>query len=103
MGYCTCIDAGYDSDQPDFFTVKKPRARKVHKCNECARDIQPGEVYQRDSGKWFGKMLTFKICAACSEIMDVFFCNGFVYGEIHTDLYSRDEGANIRKLPCLAV
>lgn len=87
MSYCTCVYAGYDSDQPDFITTKKPKARKAHKCHECGREIQPGETYCRDSGKWYGKMLSFKTCTACSEVVDVFFCDGFAYGQIYSDLY----------------
>ena len=88
MSNCTCVYTGYESDQPDFFTTAKSKARKVHKCHECSREIQPGETYCRDSGKWFGKMLSFKICTACSEVMNVFFCDGYVYGQIHIDLYN---------------
>lgn len=57
---CAC-----DFEMPSFFDVATPRARKAHRCDECRRTIEPGETYQRITGKWDGDIATYNRCAHC--------------------------------------
>ena len=63
MCYCDC------DDMPKLFQEKIVTARKQHTCCECGSEIDPGEKYQRCSGKWedFG-FDTFHTCIVCSRI-----------------------------------
>ena len=87
MSNCTCVYADYSDDLAEFYWLSNPKARKVHKCYDCKREIQPGQIYYRDTGKWDGKLKTYKMCIVCREIIDEFFCDGFAYGQINSDLY----------------
>ena len=51
----------------DFQTESTPTARKVHTCNECSGDINPGHQYQLTSGCWDGGFESFKTCKPCAE------------------------------------
>ena len=57
---------------PDFFTEQHVTARKRHRCGECFAWIEPGEVYERVSGKWDGDMLTQKTCQPCEDARDFY-------------------------------
>lgn len=46
------------------------KARKEHKCCECRRIIQPGDMYQRAEGCWDGHFETFKTCVRCARLRD---------------------------------
>lgn len=63
MSDCYC-----DYDPPKFVSVRTPRARKLHKCHECARTIRVGETYEYVSGMWDGYLDTFKTCSHCRDI-----------------------------------
>ena len=60
MSECVC-----DWEQPDFYRSQQIRARKAHKCYECARVIYAGEHYEYTIGKWEGEVNTFKMCSHC--------------------------------------
>jgi hypothetical protein len=58
-----------DYESPEFYSEKQiSRARTQHKCNECHRQIMPGEAYQSVSGKWDGDFYVNKTCAHCLEL-----------------------------------
>lgn len=59
--YCYC-DPG---ETPAFYGKSTPKARASHKCTECGRLIAPGESYERVTGKWDGRLDTFKTCCRC--------------------------------------
>ncbi|MEX0741486.1 MAG: hypothetical protein WD079_01730 [Phycisphaeraceae bacterium] len=67
---------------------RKPIARKVHRCGECHRDIQPGEQYERTVGLWEGELETHKTCLHCVAVREWLsqVCNGWVYGAVGEDL-----------------
>lgn len=44
------------------------KARKAHKCCECARTITPGQQYEYISGVWDGRGADFKTCLECVAI-----------------------------------
>lgn len=61
-----------DNDERiEFYEMRWYKARKPHKCNECGRQIEPGEEYnyyvgkQEVTGFWM-----FKQCDDCFDIRD---------------------------------
>ena len=82
---CACIyvDGG---DGPEFYTERDITARKEHTCYECGRIINKGERYERVSGKWYGRMDTFKTCIDCQSVRRELFCDGWAYGGIWEDV-----------------
>ena len=53
---------------PDCMTIKSVKARKPHKCCECAKVIEAGDFYMRTSGVWDGRPDTFKACYPCHAL-----------------------------------
>lgn len=51
-----------------FGSTKTVRARKQHKCEECWRTIEAGELYYRHAGVWEGDFFTNVSCAHCAEL-----------------------------------
>ncbi|QWY81955.1 hypothetical protein SEA_SICARIUS2_50 [Arthrobacter phage Sicarius2] len=54
-----------------FHDARTHRARKQHKCGECFRVIEPGELYARHAGVWEGDFWTMKSCPQCDTLRDV--------------------------------
>jgi len=65
MSMC-CIDY----DPPEFFIQIYRKARKEHKCCEYRATINKGDEYQYTSGKWEGKIDSFKTCEKCADLRD---------------------------------
>ncbi len=60
---------------PAFFSEQiGVRARKEHKCCECGEPITPGQLYDKFTGMWDGRIDTYrqhqKCHAACRFIRD---------------------------------
>ena len=86
MNECACVYIG-DYDPPEFCKSKIVTARKAHKCGECHKEILPGSKYEYDVGVWDGQFDTNKTCLICREIRNVFFCDGWFFGQIHEHLW----------------
>jgi hypothetical protein len=72
---CSCeidCDVGADGEWQRFESGMK-KAIKQHKCGECHRTIQPGEMYERAGGLSDGTWFHHKTCADCLSIRNVFF------------------------------
>lgn len=64
MSYeCAC-----DYDAPAFYSKQQRKARKSHRCEECAGHIHPGERYEYVSGKWDVHIGSFITCQHCHDI-----------------------------------
>lgn len=50
-----------------FYTHEEPVARKEHRCCECRSPINKGERHFRCTGKWGGKIQTFRQHLLCME------------------------------------
>ncbi len=61
-------DCSCDSDEPLFYVVTKPRARKRHVCKECRGPILPGERYERISAMWESFPQTICTCERCYDL-----------------------------------
>jgi hypothetical protein len=46
-------------------------ARKVHRCTECGRSIQPGERYRSQGSKDGGDFYAMKFCQPCAVKLEV--------------------------------
>jgi len=82
-----CI-VDYDiGDLPDSCNFTTPKARKPYRCCECGRgtNILPGERYEKMTGKWDGKFLTFRTCLPCVEIRSAFVCS-YEIGDMWTNI-----------------
>lgn len=65
------MDACYcDYDAPEFYHQENRKAKKEHRCSECARAIEPGETYEHVRGKWNGDVDTFKTCPRCLALKE---------------------------------
>jgi len=84
-------DCDYDGEYPDFYTETKPVARKEHKCCECHGSIRKGDQYKKITGKWDGRIETYRTCPDCQVIRCDFGkaaenCNCVVLGEMPSTL-----------------
>jgi len=63
-------DCSCDYEPAQFYCAAKPKARKQHKCYECAGDILPGERYERVTAKWydFDGVQTMRTCERCYDL-----------------------------------
>lgn len=62
----------YSCDMPTAFKQKNRKARKQHKCCECHHEINIGEHYEYSSGIWDGEPSSYKTCASCVEVRDIY-------------------------------
>lgn len=90
-------------DYATFSKVTKPKARIVHACEECgAGAIKPGDLYERsvqiddDSG-----IDVYKTCLSCAEIRRHFACNGWIWGQLWSDLESNFFETMVAGGPCM--
>ena len=68
----------------DFNEQRIVTARKVHNCEFCKKQIQPGERYSYGSGAFEGDFYTRKLCPECFDMLDTF-CKENGYGEFSWD------------------
>ena len=68
----------------DFNEQRIVTARKVHNCEFCKKQIQPGERYSYESGAFEGDFYTRKLCPECFDMLDTF-CKENGYGEFSWD------------------
>lgn len=69
----------------DFNCTKTPTACRVHRCEECARQIEPGERYSRTAAVWEGEFFTNVACLHCAaarRLVDLYdgYYNEYYYG-----------------------
>lgn len=61
-------------------------ARRTHTCFECREEIKPGQRYEYASGVWGQRPSSYKTCLSCVEIRNHFACEGFLFGQLWSDL-----------------
>lgn len=66
--YCDCDYS--DAEPMEFTSVRHPKARKQHTCEECSGPIFKGETYKRMAGKCDGEFMTFAECSLCGELRE---------------------------------
>jgi len=55
----------HDGVSSDFLTVRYPKTRKPHTCDECFRAIPAGELAEYVSQKFEGELLANYYCGEC--------------------------------------
>lgn len=77
-----------DDCMPEFYTERRPKARKQHRCGECRREIEPGERYMSANGKMDGEIFYEKMCLQCANAADLLntYCGGYLFGGVAEDL-----------------
>lgn len=84
------IDCYCDYDPAEFYSRRTRKARRLHRCEECSRSIQPGEQYEYVSGKWDGWISEFKTCQYCVSMRDFMHnsvpCFCWAHGSMRDDL-----------------
>jgi hypothetical protein len=53
----------------DFYSETKTKARKVHKCYWCGKEIKKDEQYFRVSGVFHGDFSFRKECLECNDLV----------------------------------
>lgn len=82
-----------DADGLTFKDVER-KARKVHKCGECRREIASGETYYRAAGIQDGYLWSSKTCSHCRAgpcAWLVEHCRGYLIGGVYEDLLGHFE------------
>lgn len=93
-------DCFCDYDPPSFYFQRERKARKVHTCDECARNIVPGETYEIVTARWpnySDRVDTMKTCSHCVE-MRTFVensvpCFCWMHHSLHDDIRATVEDA----------
>ena len=82
-----------DAEGCSFWQDQFQRARKEHKCNECGRIIQRGEVYKRCIWVGDGQFGHSKMCPHCSVCAEWLRdnCGGFLTYAIYEDIQQHVE------------
>lgn len=70
----------FDGEKPEACHIETRKARKAHKCCECARVIEPGETYQHVWGVWDREMFVYETCMKCKAARDTFVDNAVADG-----------------------
>jgi hypothetical protein len=74
---CNCSDF----DSPKVFKEVSRRARKRHRCVECAGLIEPGDHYWNISGLWGDEWSTYATCEPCHALADDLL-DCYIFGEL---------------------
>lgn len=86
--YCYC-----DFEPFTFYRAKNITAKKQHRCTECRSAIQPGEKYERASGKFDGFFKSYKTCCRCIAVREYVKAHVPCFCFLHEGLYE-DGGAD---------
>lgn len=86
MSDCNACLYGEPDGTPEFWNVTTPKARKLHKCYECNKEICIGEHYQRVSYKSDGEVTSCCTCLICAEIRKAFYCDIEIIGEFWSQM-----------------
>jgi len=75
-------------DRADVSTRDDRKARKPHRCIECAREIAPGETYRQDKSLYEGTWDTYKTCSHClvGQAWLADNCGGWVFGSVYEEM-----------------
>lgn len=82
----------------EVWQVSEHKARKDHKCSECARTIGAGEKYRNIFSVFQGDVSTAKVCAHCTVAENWLSeeCGGFLLYGVHEDM--REHAQEYRRL-----
>lgn len=75
------------------------KARKQHKCSECNRLIEAGEIYNVQRTVFDGSASTYKTCQHCQVVKSWLSkeCGGYIYQGVYSDIVEHaQEGYGIK-------
>ena len=79
---CNCSIYACDDESLAWFMKDKiVKARKVHHCSECSRDIHPGEKYENTKAVMDGEWYLSKTCLDCQSLRLSFFESSY-FGQL---------------------
>ena len=74
----------------ELISDREPVARKVHRCDDCGRGIQPGETYRRMVMVGDYGPRTWKRCAHCRVFIAMYFDEFADCDDTYSDTSIRD-------------
>lgn len=80
-------------DMPSVSSETVRTARKAHRCNECGRDIHPGEQYRSLFQVYDGSPGTFKTCQHCrvAQTWLIENCGGYMIEDVYSEMKEHAE------------
>lgn len=60
-----------DYEPADVYKTKRRMARTAHRCDECNKEISPGEIYEHAAMSYDGYWSTYRTCVHCLSIRDL--------------------------------
>jgi len=82
---CDC-----DDYPPEFYNANMVKGRKVHRCDECLRDIPKGELHEYACGKWEGRFDSFRTCGLCMDVREAMDLDCWSHGLLMDDVSMGD-------------
>ena len=73
--------------EPILHEITERKARKIHKCIECRRQIRNGDKYFEHKGLWDSGFDTLRMCGFCQKIFDWLLDNCQVYELNYSELF----------------
>jgi hypothetical protein len=96
---CSC-EVNIDIDEwSEKIICETRQSEKIHKCDECYKDIQVGEKYELYKGSMDYESFTQVTCMDCISMRNSFFRSGYIFGTIWENLYEflSDVEGNIKE------
>lgn len=81
-----CPLSSNDGDSAECHSVSTVKAAKDHRCCECRETIAKGARHEVVRGMWDHSWSRYRTCLSCVEIRNHFACNGWIYGQIWSDI-----------------
>lgn len=85
---CSCeIDVDCSEGDPiQCHSSERRTARKHHKCNECYRQVAPGEQYEEVKFLCEGSWFRHKTCSDCLSLREQFVPHSFYYECVRSEI-----------------
>lgn len=93
------------AERAEVHSGHQRKARKLHKCSECRRQINVGETYQYDFTVFEGSPDTYKTCQHCCVLREWLLknCGGYIYTEVADEVREHAEEYRYLAIPLLRV
>jgi hypothetical protein len=82
---CCPLESG-DGESAQCHSTSTVKAAKDHRCCECRETITKGTKHEVVKGMWDHSWSTYRTCLSCVEIRNHFACNGWIYGQVWSDI-----------------
>lgn len=82
---CCPLESG-DGESAEFHSTAIVLAAKDYRCCECSEAIAKHARHEVVRGMWDGSWSRYRTCLSCVEIRNHFSCDGWIYGQIWSDI-----------------